>query len=98
MTDRIDIDTRWLQDFIVLAETLSFSKAATIRLVSQAAFSRRIKALEEQLGIRLVDRSTKPVQLTNDGVQFLQLARAILADLKEFRTIESKGYRSQKPS
>jgi DNA-binding transcriptional LysR family regulator len=55
------MDTKWLEDFVSLAETRSFSRSAQLRHVTQPAFSRRIQALEAWAGIDLVDRSpTRP--------------------------------------
>jgi len=47
---RQDMDTRWFQDFVTLAEVRNFTRAAEIRNVSQAAFSRRVQALEHWVG------------------------------------------------
>jgi DNA-binding transcriptional LysR family regulator len=58
------MDTKWLEDFISLAETRSFSRSAQLRHVTQPAFSRRIQALEAWAGIDLVDRSSYPTRLT----------------------------------
>ncbi|PZX17004.1 DNA-binding transcriptional LysR family regulator [Palleronia aestuarii] len=53
----------WLEDILAVAETGSFSEAAERRHLTQSAFSRRIRHIEEYLGIELFDRSRKPVQL-----------------------------------
>ncbi|MFL5159126.1 MAG: LysR family transcriptional regulator, partial [Microvirga sp.] len=58
------MEIKWLEDFISLANTLSFSRAAEERHVTQSAFSRRIKQLETWLGVPLVDRATFPAHLT----------------------------------
>ncbi len=55
------METKWLEDFVSLAETRSFSRSAQLRHVTQPAFSRRIQALEAWAGIDLVDRSSYPV-------------------------------------
>ena len=51
------MDIRWLQDFLTVAERGNFTRAAEERNASQAAFSRRIQALESWLGVTLIDRS-----------------------------------------
>ncbi|MEX2320356.1 MAG: LysR substrate-binding domain-containing protein [Saccharospirillum sp.] len=79
----MDFETRWLEDFIALADTLSFSRAAERRFVTQPAFSRRIKALETTLAVPLVDRSTTPVKLTDEGQLFLLTARTVMSQLRE---------------
>ena len=48
------MDLQWLEDFLTLAETRSFSRSAELRGVTQSAFSRRIRALEEWLGTGLL--------------------------------------------
>ncbi|NWM05812.1 LysR family transcriptional regulator, partial [Klebsiella quasipneumoniae] len=47
------MEIKWLEDFLALANTLNFSKAADERHVTQSAFSRRIKQLEAWLGTTL---------------------------------------------
>lgn len=69
------MDLQGIGDFIALAEQRSFSKAAAARHVTQPAFSRRIKALEDSLMVQLVDRATTPLTLTPAGERFLQHAR-----------------------
>ncbi|MCA0246744.1 MAG: LysR family transcriptional regulator [Proteobacteria bacterium] len=66
---------KWLEDFVTLADTSSFSRAAEIRNVTQPAFSRRIKQLEIWLGATLVSRATMPAELTPAGRNFLLTAR-----------------------
>ena len=63
----------WLEDFIELARTRSFSRAAENRFVTHPAFGRRIKALEQWVGAELVVRS-HPVTLTAAGQLFLDAA------------------------
>ncbi len=81
------MDTKWLEDFITLAETRSFSRAAELRNVTQPAFSRRIQALEAWLGSALVDRTTYPTRLTPAGDIFRAEALSMLAHLSETRTL-----------
>ncbi len=57
----------WLEDFLALAESGNFSRAAEQRHMTQPAFSRRIRALEEWLGVALFDRGSHPVTLTEAG-------------------------------
>jgi len=82
------METKWLEDFVSLAETRSFSRSAQLRHVTQPAFSRRIQALEGWAGTDLVDRSSYPTRLTPAGqtlygqaiemLQALQSTRAML--------------------
>src|SRR5258707_6277867 len=79
------MDSRWLLDFLTLAETSSFTRAAKLRNVSQAAFSRRIKTLEMRLRITLIDRTTSPPRLTSDGEAFREQAAEIVQQIAEAR-------------
>ncbi len=69
----------WLEDFLALAATGNFSRAADDRHSSQPAFSRRIRALEEWIGAPLVDRRTQPARLTEVGEWFKGVAQDLLA-------------------
>lgn len=77
------MDIRWLQDFLTLVETASFTRAAEIRCISQAAFSRRIQNLEEWLGTPLIDRSTYPTRLTPEGERFRERAAEIVQQVTD---------------
>lgn len=79
------MDFNWLRDFESLARTLNFTRASEERNVTQSAFSRRIKALENWVGTPLVNRATYPVQLTEAGKQLLPVALAAVAQLSETR-------------
>ena len=79
------METRWLEDFVSLAETRSFSRSAQLRHVTQPAFSRRIQALEAWAGIDLVDRSSFPTRLTPAGEALHTQALEILASLQTAR-------------
>src|SRR6476620_9219891 len=69
----------WLEDFVALAVTGNFSRAADDRHSSQPAFSRRIRALEEWIGADLFDRSSQPAMLTEVGEWFAGIARELHA-------------------
>ncbi|MNQ72450.1 DNA-binding transcriptional regulator, LysR family [Pseudomonas linyingensis] len=79
----MNLETKWLEDFVALAATRSFSRAAEQRCVTQPAFSRRIKTLEEALGLTLVNRARTPVELTEAGQLFLITARSLVEQLGE---------------
>jgi DNA-binding transcriptional LysR family regulator len=81
------MDTKWLEDFVSLAETRSFSRSAQLRHVTQPAFSRRIQALEAWAGVDLVDRSIYPTRLTSAGDTFLAQAHEMLASLQVTRNL-----------
>ncbi|MEO6294012.1 MAG: LysR substrate-binding domain-containing protein [Burkholderiaceae bacterium] len=69
----------WLDDFRTLAATGNFSRAAEERHVTQPAFGRRIRALEEWVGADLFDRSTQPTKLTELGEWFCSVADELTA-------------------
>ena len=79
------MDTKWLEDFVSLAETSSFSRSAQLRHVTQPAFSRRIQSLEAWAGVALVDRSSYPTRLTPAGAAFYTQAVDILQSLQSSR-------------
>jgi LysR family transcriptional regulator, hypochlorite-specific transcription factor HypT len=81
------MDTKWLEDFVSLAETRSFSRSAQLRHVTQPAFSRRIQALEAWAGIDLVDRSSYPTRLTPAGETFHAQALEMLGSLQAARNM-----------
>ncbi|RYY24568.1 MAG: LysR family transcriptional regulator [Sphingomonadales bacterium] len=80
------MDLKHLKDFISLCETRSFSRSATARNVTQSAFSRRIQALELWLGASLIDRSTFPTSLTDEGLLFRATADEVLTMLEDARS------------
>ena len=59
-----NIETKWLYDFLTLEKCRNFSQAAVSRNVSQPAFSRRIRALEQAIGVELFNRQVTPLQLS----------------------------------
>lgn len=79
------MELRWLEDFITLARTRHFSRAAESRNVAQPTFSRRIKLLEEEMGTTLINRQTLPLSLTPAGEEFLGLCHDITRRLDEGR-------------
>jgi DNA-binding transcriptional LysR family regulator len=87
------MELKWLEDFVSLAETHSFSRSAELRHVTQPAFSRRIQSLEAWVGTELIDRSSYPTRLTDAGKVFYEQALAMLAQVSETRAL-MRGQRS----
>lgn len=81
------MELKWLEDFVSLAETRSFSRSAALRHVTQPAFSRRIQALEAWLGTELIDRSVYPTRVTAAGQVFYDQALAMLSQFHEARAL-----------
>ena len=67
-----------LKYFVAVAEQRSFTKAANQYYLSQTAVTQQVRALEESLGVQLLDRNSRPVSLTPAGAVFLKEAKAIL--------------------
>jgi DNA-binding transcriptional LysR family regulator len=76
------VELRHFNYFVAVAEALNYRAAAEALHVSAPALSRQIKDLEEELGVRLLDRDTQSVRLTNSGAVFLAEVRKILARVK----------------
>lgn len=75
------IDFDGIQAFVVIAELGGFSKAAEHLHVTQTALTRRVQKLESYLGLRLLDRTTRYVELTAVGREFLPQAKAIVGEM-----------------
>jgi LysR family transcriptional regulator, hypochlorite-specific transcription factor HypT len=75
------METAWLEDFLAVLDEGGFSRAAERRAISQPAFSRRIRALEEWVGAALFDRSTHSIRLTPAGERFRPAAEEMLRRL-----------------
>jgi DNA-binding transcriptional LysR family regulator len=86
-THNLAMETKWLEDFVSLAETRSFSRSAQLRHVTQPAFSRRIQALEGWAGTDLVDRSSYPTRLTPAGETLYNQSLEMLQSLQSTRAM-----------
>jgi DNA-binding transcriptional LysR family regulator len=81
------VEVKWLEDFIALANSQSFSRAAEVRSITQSGFSRRIRALEQWVGAELIDRSSYPPALTAAGRLFHEVAEDVLQKLLDTRAL-----------
>jgi DNA-binding transcriptional LysR family regulator len=77
--DRFDA----LSAFVAVADLKGFAAAARKLGLSASAVTRLVAALEERIGLRLLQRTTRSVSLTDAGARYLERARRILADLEE---------------
>jgi len=75
------VELKWIEDFVMLANVGSFSRAAGARHVTQSAFSRRIQQLEAWLGTTLINRASLPAELTEEGRAFLPVAQETIRTL-----------------
>jgi LysR family carnitine catabolism transcriptional activator len=79
----MNLSTRDLRAIIALVDERNFTRAAERCHLSQSAFSSMIRAIEDSLGARLFDRTTRNVELTPEGRLFEESARRVLADLDD---------------
>lgn len=79
------MQVKWLEDFVALAQTRNFSRAAELRHVTHPAFGRRIKALEAWAGTPLLERGSSPVTLTAAGASLLDNAQQMMRSLGHAR-------------
>ena len=89
---------KWLEDFIVLAQERSYTRAAELRHVTHPAFGRRIRALEAWAGTPLVERGGGPVTLTPAGQSFLEtaghIARSLAQSHEELQSLAGRQART----
>ena len=89
---RSPMELKWLEDLLALLEEKSITRAAERRHVTQPAYSRRVKQLEEWLGVELVNRATKPVNIRPIGL-------AMEADVRDlvnrFYALRNKAHENQ---
>ena len=72
------MNTVQLECFVTVAEHLNFSKASRVLKITQPAVSHQIQTLEEELGVKLFNRTSKSVTLTQEGISFFADAQLIL--------------------
>jgi len=77
------MELRHLRYFVAVAEELSFTRAAAVLHVAQSAVSAQIRILEDSIGVTLLERSSRRVELTRAGRTFLLGAKKAIADLEE---------------
>ena len=71
------LEIRWIEDLLALDQEKSISKAASIRHVTQSAFTRRIQNIEESLGFQILKRYSKNIDFTDAGQVLLSTAKNI---------------------
>jgi len=90
------MNLRWLEDFLAVCETRSFTEAARSRFLTQSALSKHMQALEIWLGAgTLLDRSTNPVGITSAGLSFKETASQIVTLLNSARRAASSKVASK---
>jgi DNA-binding transcriptional LysR family regulator len=81
----MSVNLRQLRYFVAVSEEQHFRRAAEKLNVSQPPLSQQIKELEQELGVRLLERSNRAVELTPEGALFLRRAKGILESVDEAR-------------
>ena len=77
-----DLDLRDLNAFVAVARTKNFRRAARDQRVSVSSLSQRLRDMEDRLGVRLVNRTTRSVALTQAGEMLLASAAPAIAEVK----------------
>jgi DNA-binding transcriptional LysR family regulator len=78
-----DLDLRDLEAFVTVARTRNFRRAATERHVSVSSLSQRLRDMEERLGVRLMNRTTRSVALTEAGEILLARVQPAMSDVSQ---------------
>jgi DNA-binding transcriptional LysR family regulator len=76
----MDLDMRKLRYFVAVADRLHFGRAAAALYISQPALSRQIRQFEQELGVELLERSSRQVRLTSAGQRLAEDGARLLAD------------------
>src|SRR5450432_1826114 len=88
--DRLDL--RLVEYFVVVAEELHFSRAAAKLHIAQPSLSQQTRRLEEQLGVKLLDRTSRRVELTPAGEALLREGRRVLQQAdRVMQTVRAAG-------
>ena len=80
------METEYIQEFVVLAETCSFQETAAQMFISQSSLTKHIQSIEKELGVPLFDRTTRSVRLNAYGARFYQYARQIAQLSQDYKT------------
>src|SRR5438045_518533 len=78
ISEVLQMELRHLRYFVAVAEELHFRRAAERLHVAQPAVSEQVRKLEEELGVRLLERTHRSVSLTDAGAALLREARSVL--------------------
>jgi DNA-binding transcriptional LysR family regulator len=85
------MDLRQFQCLVAVADQLSFARAAELLYMSPSNVSQHVSNLEGELGVRLFDRTSRRVELTEAGERVCEYARRILTDVSGIRLVVRQG-------
>ena len=85
------MNLRALQYFVKLSDLRHFSKAAEACFVSQPTLSTQVRKLEDELGVQLVERSSRKIMLTPVGEEIAERARLVLSDIDQIRAVARRA-------
>ncbi|MGP1383479.1 MAG: LysR substrate-binding domain-containing protein [Thainema sp.] len=89
------MELRHLRYFVTVAEELNFSRAAERLHMAQPPLSQQIRALETELGVQLLERDKRPLQLTHAGQAFLKQAQLVLAQVEQATLMAQQANRGE---
>ena len=95
MTSRLQLDSRRLGYFLAVAEELNFHRAAEKLHMAQPPLSNQIKRMEEELGVRLFERSGRGVELTLAGQLMVGEAERLVSQMEQTQSLVQKAGRGE---
>lgn len=84
------MEIKQIRCFLEVCELLSFSRASDNLYISQPALSKIIQAMEDKLGYKLFDRSTRQLQITEEGKALIPYAKKLLRQMEDFLNIAAE--------
>lgn len=78
------MNINYFKEFVILADTKNYLEASEILYISQSSLSKHIKSMENELGVMLFERTSRSVELTKIGEQFLPYAKSIMNSQLEY--------------